>query len=96
MQAFFFFLNEHLPCLSVSIAVKRHHDQGNSYKGQHLIGIGLQVQRSSQLSSRQEHSIIQADMGLEELKVLHLDTNADRRRLAPTWLRRGSKIPPPQ
>jgi hypothetical protein len=25
------------------IAVKRLHDQGNSYKGQHLIGAGLQL-----------------------------------------------------
>ena len=32
---------------TVSIAVKRHHDQGNSYKEQHLIGAGLQVQRFS-------------------------------------------------
>jgi hypothetical protein len=31
----------------VSIAVKRHHNQGNSYKGKHLIGAGLQVQRLS-------------------------------------------------
>jgi len=29
-------------------AVKRHHDQGKSYKG-HLIGTGLQVQRFSPL-----------------------------------------------
>jgi hypothetical protein len=26
------------------IALKTHHDQGNSYKGQHLIGAGLQIQ----------------------------------------------------
>jgi hypothetical protein len=39
--------------LKVPIAVKRHHDQGNSYKG-HLIGAGLQVPRFSPLSSRQE------------------------------------------
>jgi hypothetical protein len=39
----------------VSIAVKRHHDQGNSYKGQRLIGAGLQVQRFSPLPSRREH-----------------------------------------
>jgi hypothetical protein len=32
--------------------VNRHHDQGNSYEGQHLIGVGLQVQRFSPLSSR--------------------------------------------
>jgi hypothetical protein len=25
----------------VSIALKRHHDHGNSYKGKHLIGAGL-------------------------------------------------------
>jgi hypothetical protein len=32
-------------CLRVSIAVKRHHDYGNSYKGQHIIGVGLLVLR---------------------------------------------------
>ena len=31
--------------------MKRHHDQGNSYKGQHLIGAGLLVQQLSLLSS---------------------------------------------
>ena len=40
-------------CLSQGCtAVNRHHDQGNSYKGQHFIGAGLQVQRFSPLSSR--------------------------------------------
>jgi hypothetical protein len=29
----------HQVCI-VSIAVKRHHDQGNSYKGKHLTGAG--------------------------------------------------------
>jgi hypothetical protein len=33
--------------------LRRHHDQSNSYKGQHLIGSSLQVQRFSPLS-RQE------------------------------------------
>jgi hypothetical protein len=33
------------------ITVKRHHDQGNSYKGEHLIGAGLQFQRFNPLSS---------------------------------------------
>jgi hypothetical protein len=41
-------------CLRVSIAVKRHHDQGNSYKGQHLIEAGLQFHRFSPLSSWRE------------------------------------------
>jgi hypothetical protein len=44
----------HHPCLRVSIAVNRHRDQGKSYKGQYLIGAGLQVQRFSPLSSWQE------------------------------------------
>jgi hypothetical protein len=34
----------------VSIAVKRHHDQGNSYKGKHLIGAGLHFKRFNPLS----------------------------------------------
>jgi hypothetical protein len=36
------------------IAVKRHHDQGSSYKGKHLIEAGLQFWRFSPLSSWQE------------------------------------------
>jgi hypothetical protein len=28
-------------CLRISIAVKRHHNPSNSYKGKHLIGVGL-------------------------------------------------------
>ena len=38
----------------VSVAVKGHNGQGNSYKGKHLIGAGLQIQRFSPLSSWQE------------------------------------------
>ena len=49
--------------LSVSIAVKRHHDQGNSYKQQHLIGAGLQVQRFNPVSSRSVLGSVQADAG---------------------------------
>jgi len=48
---------------------------------QHLIEAGLQVQRFSSLSSRQEHGSIQADMGLEELRVPPLVPKAARRRL---------------
>jgi hypothetical protein len=69
-------------CLSQGFtAVNRHHDQGKSYKGQHLIGAGLQVQKFSPLSSRQKHGSIQADMGQKELRVLHLHPKADSRRL---------------
>jgi hypothetical protein len=66
-------------CLRVSIAVKKHHYQGNSYKGQHLVGTGLQVQRFSPLSSRPEHDRVQAGMVLEEVRVLHLDPKVVRR-----------------
>ena len=38
------------------MTVKRHHDQGNSYKGKHLIEAGLQFQRFSPLSSWWEAS----------------------------------------
>jgi hypothetical protein len=34
--------------------MKKHHDQGNFYKGKHLIGAGLHFERFSQLSSWQE------------------------------------------
>jgi hypothetical protein len=61
------------------IAVKRHHDHGNSSEGKHLIGAGLQVQRFSPLSSWWEHGSVQTNMVLEkELRVLHLDLTADR------------------
>ena len=36
------------------MAVKRHRDHRNSYKGKHLTGAGLQFQRVSPLASRQE------------------------------------------
>jgi hypothetical protein len=68
--------------LGVSNAINKHHEQGNSYKGQNLIGAGLQVQRFSPLSSRQEHGSIQAGMAWEELRVRHLHLKADRSKLA--------------
>jgi hypothetical protein len=57
--------------------VNRHNDQE-----QHLIGAGLQVQRFSPLSSRQEHDSVEADVWLEELRVLLLVPKAARGRLA--------------
>jgi hypothetical protein len=62
--------------------VNKHHDQGKSYKEQHLIGAGLQVQRFSPLSSSREHGSIQAGMVQEELRVLHLHLKAASRILA--------------
>jgi hypothetical protein len=61
--------------------VNRHHDQGKSYKKQHLIGAGLEVQRLSPLPSRWEHGSIQAGMVQEELRVLYLHPKAASGRL---------------
>jgi hypothetical protein len=57
--------------------VKRHHDQGNSYKGQHLIGAGLQIQR------------FQVGMTLEVLRVLYLILKANSWRLTSRQLGEG-------
>jgi hypothetical protein len=56
----------------------------------------LTCSRFSLLSSWQEHVSVQADMVLEELRVLHLDPKAAKRRLAPTWLGEGFQSPPLQ
>jgi hypothetical protein len=59
--------------------VKRHYGQGNSFKGQHLIGGGLKFQRFSPLSSWQEKWQHQDIHVLEkELRVLDLDLKAAR------------------
>jgi hypothetical protein len=80
-------------CLRVSTAEKRHHDQGNSYKGQHLLGAALQVQRFSPLSSRQEHGSVQANVGLEELKILQLDPKGIQEKTSFCMARGGSQSP---
>ncbi len=70
--------------------MNRHHDQHKFYKGQHLIGAGLQVQKFSPLSSR-EHGSIQAGMVQEKLRVLHLHLKAASRILASRQLGRESQ-----
>ena len=70
-------------CLShCPIAVKRHHEQGNSYKG-NIIGAGLQFQGFSPLSSRQEawQHPVRCGAG-----VLHLDLKASGRDSEPLGL----------
>ena len=63
--------------VKVYIAVKRQHDQGNSYEVQHLIGINcLKFQRFSSVSSRQENSSFHASVAKEEMRVLHLGMTA--------------------
>ena len=61
--------------------MNRHHDQGKSYKGQHLVGAGSQVQRFSTLSSWWEHGSIQAGTVQTELRILHLHLKAASRIL---------------
>jgi len=40
--------NHTIDCLSYGFtALNRHYDQGNFFKGQHLVGAGLEVHRSS-------------------------------------------------
>jgi hypothetical protein len=48
-----------------SIAAKRHH--GNSYKGKHLIGAGLQFRGLVYYHHGRKHGGVQADMVLEKL-----------------------------
>jgi hypothetical protein len=68
------------------IAVKRYHDQGNFYKGKHFIMAGLQFQVQSLIvpyHHSQKHGSVEAGMVLDkELRVLHLDLKASKRRLS--------------
>jgi hypothetical protein len=63
-------------CLRISTAIKRRHDQGNSQKEQYLIGAGLQFQRFSPLSSW-----LESMAASRQMRVLHLDLKAARKRL---------------
>jgi len=69
----------------VFIAVKRHHDHCNSYKGKHLIVAGLQCRDLVHFCHGGKHGGMQADMVLrKELTVLYLDQQAAGRELAET------------
>jgi hypothetical protein len=66
-------------CLRVSIAVKRHSDPDNSYKGNHLIGADKQFRDLFCYYHGGKRGGTQAHMVLEkELGVLHLDLQAAR------------------
>ena len=59
----FYCMIQQSSCLSHGfVVVNRHHKQGNTYKNNIYWVVGLQVQRFSPLSSRQEHSRIQVGM----------------------------------
>ena len=74
------------------LRVKRYHDHSNSYRGQHLIEAGLQVQ--SIIIYGGKHGSVQAGMVLEELRVLPLVRKVARLRLTPMWLGGWSPSPP--
>ena len=62
---------------AILVMVPRYHKEGNSYKGQHLIGAGLQVQRFSPLLSKRKIWQCPGRHGAGE--VLHLVSKANRR-----------------
>ena len=56
-----------------SVAVKRHHDPNNSYKGKHLIKAGLKFRGLVHYHHGRKHGSMQADTVLEkELRVFFL------------------------
>jgi hypothetical protein len=64
----------------ICIAVKKLHNHDNSYKGKHLFGAGLQIQRFGLLSSWQEAWMSIGRHGLKkEPSVLYLDHQAEER-----------------
>lgn len=64
-------------CLRISIAMKRHRDHRNSYKGKQLIRADLEVSSLVHNSHGGKHGSTQADMVLQRwLGVLRLDPRA--------------------
>jgi hypothetical protein len=55
----------HMYLSHCSIAVMRHHDHRNSYKGKHLSGAGLQFRGLVHCHRGEKHGYKQADMVLE-------------------------------
>jgi hypothetical protein len=67
-------INPILPVLvRVSFTVRRHHDQGNFYKGNHLIGLAYYVRGLVHYYHGGKHGSMQADLMLEELRVYILN-----------------------
>ena len=71
----------------VSIAVKKHHDHRNCYKGKYLTGAGLSFRGLVHYHLDRKHGSMQVDMELEgELRVLHLDLQTAGRNYVPLSL----------
>ena len=49
----------------VSVAVKRHHDHDNFYKGKHLIGAGFQFRDLVQYHHGEKSGGLQADVVMQ-------------------------------
>ena len=61
----------------VSVAVKRHHDHDNSYKGKHFIGETYKLRGIVHYLHGEKQGGLWADMVLEKaLRFLHLDRRA--------------------
>jgi hypothetical protein len=57
--------------------VKKHHNQGNSYKYKHELRLVYRFRGSVHYYHTRKHGSMQADMGLKkELRILHLDHQA--------------------
>ena len=66
--------------------MKRHYDQGNSYKEKHLIRAGLQFEVLVHYYQVGKHDGIQIDVVVDkELKVLQLDPLATQGDFVPHW-----------
>jgi len=78
----------------VSIAVKRHHDQGNSIKDNVELGLAYQFRGSVHCHHGRKQGNVQADMVLEEPRVLHLNPKEARSRLSHEKLGEESQSPP--
>lgn len=54
----------------VSIAVRKHHDLNNSYKGQHLTGVAYSFRGLVYYRPSGKHCSMKADMELRVLQIL--------------------------
>ena len=80
--------SKHHDCLSLSfIAVKRHHDHSNSYKGERLkLGLAYSFRGLVHCHHGGEHGLMQPDMVLgKKLRVLRLDLEAATGDCVPHW-----------
>ena len=62
--------------------MKRQHDHSNSYRGKNPLGLAYSFRGLVHYHHGRKHGSIQADMVLEEPRILHLDPKAPRRRLS--------------